>query len=72
MLGLVTFDPSPELAILLSGVTTVKLYLGGVAVRDGLTIEELAERAAKKGVSLLLLSGETFGLAGDAAPARFL
>lgn len=60
---------SPDLAAALQGVTHVKLFLAGEAVRPGLEVQELDEFAAAEGVSLVLPSGQALGLAGKPAPA---
>lgn len=60
---------SPDLAAALQGVTHVKLFLGGDAVRQGLAVQELAEAAAVVGASLVLPSGQALGLASEPAPA---
>lgn len=46
----------------------MKLFLGGKAVRPGLTVEGLVELAAMLGVSVLLPTANGLGLAGSAAP----
>ncbi len=60
---------SPDLAAVLQGVTHVKLFLAGEAVREGLDVQELVDLAAAEGVSVVLPSGQGLGLAGAAAPA---
>ena len=60
---------SPDLAAALQGVTHVKLFLAGEAVRPGLEVQKLDEFAAEEGVSLVLPSGQSLGLAGKPAPA---
>ncbi|KAI7841945.1 hypothetical protein COHA_004472 [Chlorella ohadii] len=60
---------SPDLAAVLQGVTHVKLFLAGEAVREGLAVQELVDLAAAEGVSVVLPSGQGLGLAGAAAPA---
>lgn len=60
---------SPDLAAALRGVTHLKLFLCGLAVRPGLAVDELAQFAAPVGVSLVLPSGQGLGLAAEPAPA---
>ncbi|PSC72481.1 WD40 repeat isoform A [Micractinium conductrix] len=67
--GAVQRGRSPDLAAALQGVTHVKLFLGGDAVRQGLAVQELAEAAAVVGASLVLPSGQALGLASEPAPA---
>ncbi|KAL4420357.1 hypothetical protein ABPG77_006164 [Micractinium sp. CCAP 211/92] len=60
---------SPELADALEGVTAVKLFLGGDHVRAGLTVQAFVEKAAKRGISVVLPADNGLDVAGRAAPA---
>lgn len=60
---------SPDLSAALQGVTHVKLFLCGEAVRPGLAVHELAKQAALVGASLVLPSGQALGLASEPVPA---
>ena len=62
-------NSSPDLAAALHGVTHVKLYLAGEAVRAGLAVDELVNLAAEVGASVVLPSGQALGLAAKPAPA---
>ncbi|KAI7835616.1 hypothetical protein COHA_010493 [Chlorella ohadii] len=62
---------SPDLAADLEGITHVKLFACGGAVRRGRTAEQIVELAAAQGlsISVLMPSGEALSLVGGAAPA---
>lgn len=62
---------SPDLAADLEGITHVKLFACGDAVRRGRTAEQIVELAAAQGlsISVLMPSGEALSLVGGAAPA---
>lgn len=62
-------NSSPDLAAALHGVTRVKLFLAGEAVRAGLAVDELVNLAAAVGASVVLPSGQALGLAAEPAPA---
>ncbi|KAL4420850.1 hypothetical protein ABPG75_010506 [Micractinium tetrahymenae] len=62
-----TAGPSPDTAAALQGVSQLKLFLGGEAVREGLTVEDLVELAAEEGVSVVLRTGQS--VVGGAVPA---
>lgn len=65
------YGVSPDLAAALHGVTRVKLFLAGEAVRAGLTVEALVNLAAAAGASVVLPSGQGLGVV-SAAPAMEL
>lgn len=62
-------EDSPELALALEGVAFMKLFLGGPAVSEELTVERLVEVAEEQGVAVVLPIHEVMGLAGAAPPA---
>ncbi len=64
-----TRGSSPDLAAALQGVTHVRLFLAGEAVRAGLAVDELVNLAAAAGMSVVLPSGQALGLAAEPAPA---
>lgn len=59
----------PPLASALRGVTHLRLFLCGDAVRPGLPVDGLARQAAVFGASLVLPSGQGLALASKPAPA---
>lgn len=65
-------NSSPDLAAALHGVTRVKLFLAGEAVRAGLAVDELVSMAATVGASVVLPSGHALGLVAEPAPAMQL
>ncbi|KAL4421942.1 hypothetical protein ABPG77_007884 [Micractinium sp. CCAP 211/92] len=59
-------EGSPELALALDGVASMKLFLGGPAVSEELTVERLVEAAEEEGFGVVLPIDEGLGLAGAA------
>lgn len=65
-----TRGTSSDLAAALQGVTHAKLFLAGEVVQAGLAVEDLVNKAARAGMSVVLPSGQALGMVGAAPKVR--